>query len=322
MPPPHLFERVSEANPPSQPEDSVYAYIGTDRERSVVDQYRLVNDLLGRVPASARDHVFVVGGQALMFWSMKYAQAPSSPLVFSDEETQALTSVDLDFFARDKQSIEACADRWKGSASYPSPDDNTPQSAIVLLNLPGEAEPYKIDFMETLQGVPERHLEAYWDGFTIGGETLRFLSPPLCLASRIHNFASLSYGPAKEQREAIRIQSAIKITKAYLSELLDEHVLERKPGSPRHALNILAYLSELFCHDHGVDAALRADVDPTNSIPWAHMGWPEKTRTEHIPRLMAKAYDKYQRRARLRLRHLKPGQPATSGLVYWSSNPK
>ncbi len=60
------------------------------RQRSSVEQYFLINDLLCRIRDSARHLVFVVGGQAL-----------------------------------------------------------------------------KIDFMESVQGVPQKYIEAFWDGFII-----------------------------------------------------------------------------------------------------------------------------------------------------------
>ncbi|WP_417568029.1 hypothetical protein [Marinobacter sp.] len=308
---------MSEANPPPDQTFPPSFQVIQDQQPSVVEQYSLINDLLCRIPDSARDLVFVVGGQALMFWSMKYAQTRPSPLEFSEDEAIAIASMDLDLYARDKQAIEACAERWVGKATYPKFGDNTPQSAIVLLNLPEEDEPYKIDFMESVQGVPQKHIEAFWDGFVIGGETVRFLSPPLCLASRIHNFATLGYGPDKAAREAIRINTAIKITKCYLSELLDEHYLENNGGTPRHALNILKFLSQLFEHDDTVEAVLGADADPTLCIPAAHRGWPQRTRDEQIPRIIGKAYDKYRRRAMLRYRHLKPGNAAPIGIHRW-----
>jgi len=308
---------VSEANPPTDQIPPLSFKVIQDQQRSVVEQYLLINDLLCQIPDSARDQVVVVGGQALMFWSMKYAQTRPSPLEFSEDETIAIASMDLDLFAKDKQAIEACARRWAGKATYPAIDDNTPQSAIVLLNLPEEEEPYKIDFMENVQGVPQKHIEAFWDGFELGGEIVRFLSPPLCLASRIHNFATLGYGPDKAAREAIRISAAIKITKSYLSELLDEYYVENNEGAPRHALNILKFLSQLFEHNDTVEAAIGANVDPTFCIPSAHRGWPKKTRDEHIPRIIAKAHDKYRRRAKLRQRHLKLGKTVPLGMNRW-----
>jgi hypothetical protein len=272
---------VSEANPPPDQTFPPSFQVIQDQQRSVVEQYSLINDLLCRIPDSARDLVFVVGGQALMFWSMKYAQTRPSPLEFSEDEAIAIASMDLDLYAKDKQAIEACAERWVGKATYPKFGDNTPQSAIVLLNLPEEDEPYKIDFMESVQGVPQKHIEAFWDGFVI------------------------------------RINTAIKITKCYLSELLDEHYLENNGGTPRHALNILKFLSQLFEHDDTVEAVLGADADPTLCIPAAHRGWPQRTRDEQIPRIIGKAYDKYRRRAMLRYRHLKPGNAAPIGIHRW-----
>lgn len=285
----------------------------------VVLQYQLILDLLQRIPASALDSVTVVGGQAMLFWALRYAYWEDSPFHLSRDEQVAVTSTDLDFYSTDRQAIEACAQGWHGEVRYPGRDDNTPNTAIVQVPIGDEAF-YGIDFLGSLKGVDDHALNKLYDTFVINGEEVRFLSPPLCLASRIHNYCGLGYGEAKLRREAQRIELAIRLTRRYLSELLDDYILYGQPAGhtrPTVCLGILGFLNHLFVHQDTTDVVMATGVYPIEAIPVDHAGWPKLTRERQIPNIIANADAHYRRKARHKHHHLQADQPVPEGLVTW-----
>lgn len=285
----------------------------------VVLQYQLIVDLLQRIPPSALDSVTVVGGQAMLFWALRYAYWGDSPFQLSRDEKIAVTSTDLDFYSTDRQAIEACAQGWHGEVRYPGQDDNTPNTAIVQV-LMGDDEPYGIDFLGSLKGVDARAVEKLWDTFVLNGEEVRFLSPPLCLASRIHNYCGLGYGEGKLQREAQRIELAIRLTRRYLSELLDDFILYGQPAGhnrPAVCLGILRFLDQLLVHQDTTDVVMATGVYPVEAIPVDHAGWPALTRERQIPNIIEKADAHYRRKALHKHHHLRDEQPMPTGMRIW-----
>lgn len=255
----------------------------------------------------------------MLFWALRYAYWEDSPFHLSRDEKVEVTSTDLDFYSTDRQAIEACAEGWHGEVWYPGRDDNTPNTAIVQVPMEG-GESYGIDFLGSLKGVDDQALEKLWDTFLLNGEEVRFLSPPLCLASRIHNYCGLGYGKGKLEREAQRIELAIRLTQRYLSELLDDFILYGQPAGhkrPNVCLGILSFLDQLFVHQDTTDVVMATGVYPIEAIPLDHAGWPEMTRNEQIPRIIEKADAHYRRKAQHKHKHLKGGQPIPFGMAEW-----
>lgn len=289
----------------------------------VVLQYQLITQLLQRIPPDALDAITVVGGQAMLFWALRYAYAEESPFQMSHNEKVAVASSDLDFFAKDRKAIESCASGWNGEVWYPSMDDQTPNTAVVHVDI-GTKEPYGIDFLGSLKGLPERAIEQLWDTFLINGEEIRFLSPPLCLASRIHNYRGLGYGPDKLQREAQRIGIAIRLTNRYISENLDNYILfgrELGHKRPDTSLGVLRFLNQLLVHSDTTDVVMETGLNPMEAIPRDHAGWPVMTCQKHIPGILQKAETHYRRKARHKRSHLKPGRAIPPGMARWLDGP-
>lgn len=289
----------------------------------VLAQYQLIVELLQRIPAPALNSITVVGGQAMLFWALRYVYWKDSPFYLNPSEKIAVTSSDLDFYSTDRKAIEACAKGWLGDVRYPDLEDNTPNTAIVHVPMEG-AEPYGIDFLGTLKGLDYRAIEKLLDTFVFNEQELRFLSPPLCLASRIHNYCGLGYGEDKLDREAQRIHLAMRLTRRYLSELLDDFICHGKPNGharPKVCLGILNYLDQLFVHRDTTNVVMATGVYPPDAIPVDHAGWPLLTRERQIPNIKAKADDHYRRMARHKHSHLKNGQSVPAGMARWLKSP-
>jgi len=285
----------------------------------VISQYRLIVDLLQRIPTTALDSITVVGGQAMLFWALRYVYWEDSPFHLNPAEKRAVTSSDLDFYSTDRKAIEACAQGWLGEVRYPNMDDNTPNTAIVQIPM-GAEDPYGIDFLGTLKGLDERVLDKLWDTFVFNGEEIRFLSPPLCLASRIHNYCGLGYSEEHLEREANRIHLAIRLTRRYLCELLDDFIIYGQPAGhqrPKICLGILRYLDQLFVHRDTTDVVMATNAQPLDAIPADHAGWPRLTRERQIPDIISKAKAHYHRKAQHKYAHLKDGQPLPPGMATW-----
>ena len=75
----------------------------------VLTQYQLIVDLLQRIPPPAVNSITVVGGQAMLFWALRYVYWEDSPFYLNASEKIAVTSSDLDFYSTDRKAIEACA---------------------------------------------------------------------------------------------------------------------------------------------------------------------------------------------------------------------
>ncbi len=91
-----------------------------------------IKELMSKVPDGIE--LTFVGGQALSFWSFFYKEL--YPEEFQNRHDIVLGTADIDIVAS-SQAAKACAEAWGGRIYTPSPDDNTPNSAIVLVEIDG-----------------------------------------------------------------------------------------------------------------------------------------------------------------------------------------
>lgn len=168
----------------------------------------------------AEDNTFVIGGQATNLWAWLYHDEPELKL------KGPFTSEDIDYFG--SQAVaRAVADALGGKLLLPDPDDQTPNTAQIVVEFRGK--PLKIDFLNGVLGVRQRELrrgvtileaEAEVDGKTTKAQ-IKVLHPVLCLKSRIANMMS----PALRRRDKIartQAEAAIAIVKRFIADALND----------------------------------------------------------------------------------------------------
>jgi len=185
--------------------------------------------LLSVIPQELADRLILIGGQALLLWGEYYLIDK-----LTGKQLESLASDDLDFMGR-KPEVEDCANAWHGEARIPDIDDHTPQSGMVFINNEGVKE--VIDFLPQVYGISHNDALRFSDRMKFGENTVRVLSPPLCLKSRIENLNGLGYGEAKIDREKVRVTAAISACYYYLVDICDNQI------SPRTLPNVVTYMA-------------------------------------------------------------------------------
>lgn len=229
-----------------------------------------IDFLLSKLNQETADKIMIIGGQALNLWGHHYLYTH-----LSATEKQHLASYDLDLLAR-RPEIERCARAWNGDAKFPSFDDSTIQSGIVLFkNEQGKTT--SVDFLSDVYGVERKHLEKHFDMIQLSKVNVPILSPPLVLKSRLANLSGLGYGPEKMEREITRVRLACLITNRYIEDTLDNK-------ETRKALNIANYIfNELFDRT-AVAAAAKHNINLLMAVPHHHPNWPSAFREKEWPR--------------------------------------
>jgi hypothetical protein len=147
----------------------------------------------------------LVGGQAVAFWVKQFSLRPRLP---------ALT-VDIDFLA-----TRAEAKRIAAGLSVPHVlktamlDDNTPNSAVLLVKLDGYPRPILIDFMAGIVGVDSKGVEKSAVEVEFDGQPLRIIHPLHLLQSKIGNLYHLGSKRTEAGIEQARL--AIEIAASFL----------------------------------------------------------------------------------------------------------
>lgn len=185
--------------------------------------------LLSVIPQELADRLILIGGQALLLWGEYYLIDK-----LTGKQLESLASDDLDFMGR-RPEVEDCAKAWHGEARLPDIDDHTPQSGMVFVNNKGVKE--VIDFLPQVYGISHNDALRFSDRMKFGENTVRVLSPPLCLKSRIENLNGLGYGEAKIEREKVRVIAAMSACYYYLVDICDNQT------TPRTLPNVVTYIA-------------------------------------------------------------------------------
>lgn len=195
----------------------------------VTELLRIVNE----------DKAIVVGGQSINIWAEVYAGRDATL-----EALGPLTSKDLDFF-RNSEAAQRLAKALDGQVYVPTPDDHTPNAAVVEVTL-GQRR-IAIDFMETILGVSEKKLcsrcvTLEGPGATEGETTSIIVMHPLdCVASRLSNIN----GPLHRTDDLSldQLRASVAIVRLFIDELLDK-------GEFREAQNALVELEYVIRKQH------------------------------------------------------------------------
>lgn len=219
--------------------------------------------LLSKVSEDLAGRIILIGGQALLLWAEFYLIDG-----LTGRQYDFLASNDLDFMGRRPEVVD-CAAAWNAEFHLPTPEDNTPNSGIVLFNNAGVFE--AVDFLPNVYGLSDRHVIEFSDEMLFGDNRIKVLSPPLCLKSRIANLEGLGYSELKKEREVIRIKAAAEIVKFYLIDICNS-------ATPRVLSNVVSYLmQEVLLSRQGIVVSAQHNVDLSTCFPI------EIIRAKHAP---------------------------------------
>lgn len=200
----------------------------------------------------ASDDLVLVGGQAVMFWAHHYGVI---------EEVASLTA-DIDYFGQ-RADVED-ADRKLANFAHETRladwDDASPNSGLILVQVPGHKEKVRIDFLWGVQGLSgadmrERAVRASIPGIS---RPIPVLHPFMCLESRISNLGSL---PRKRSEEGIE-QARLSV---HVVRVLLEHILLDK--RERDALKLVERIASVATSDSSNYAFAVCGVDVLQAIP-------------------------------------------------------
>ena len=163
------------------------------------------------------DKTVLIGGQAVAFWIDRFGIQPRLP---------ALTE-DVDYLGTKAEARRASARlRLPHKLKIATLDDNTPNSALLSVELDGYPEPVLIDYLATIVGLDSKAIERSAVLVEFEGEPLRVLHPLQLLQAKIWNLYQLEAKRTPEGIEQARL--AIEIAAAFLEhaglsqrELLD-----------------------------------------------------------------------------------------------------
>lgn len=188
--------------------------------------------------ASPNEGAFLVGGQALTFWAERYSgKAPELA------NYRPYTTKDVDFYGTEAAARKLAAS-LSGSVRTPSPDDHTPQTAIVEAIVLGHK--VSIDFLGSIKGPPadqlEKQMVAIRYPLHASGQTthvdISVMHPLHCLQSRAANVIGLH---RKDEVSRRQLNAAPIVLREYISEALGEGYEPRRARVAASVLNGLTH---------------------------------------------------------------------------------
>lgn len=195
------------------------------------------------------EHTVLIGGQAIAFWSDYYGIKSRLP---------ALTD-DVDFLGTKAEAKRASA-RLKipHTLRIATLDDNSPNSALLLVELEGYTEPVLIDYLANVIGVETKAIEKSAVLVEFEGERLRVIHPIQLLQTKIWNLYRL---PEKRTPEGIeQARLAIEIVSAFIAETK----MEQRP-----LLNAIEAIGKFAATVPARSAADKYKLDCLRAIPEA-----------------------------------------------------
>lgn len=165
-------------------------------------------DDAARLIAETRsEKTVLIGGQAVAFWIKYFNIQPKLP---------GLT-VDIDYLGT-KTDAKRVSDRLKIRHKFKDAtfDDNTPNSALLSVEMDGYPEPVLIDYMINIFGVESNAIQKSAVTVEFQGEPLRVLHPLQLMQAKIWNLYRLDGKRTPEGIEQARL--AIEIVAAFIEQ--------------------------------------------------------------------------------------------------------
>jgi hypothetical protein len=198
----------------------------------------------------------IVGGQAVNLWGLAYHR-PGEP---AWDALLPYASMDLDYFGS-KVEVFLCeqALRMFGAVAVLSePFSNSPQSGVVILQLPNPNRSFRIDILGSVFGLSDGEVAStalVWNGIgPLAGVDLKVLHPLLCLEGKLRNLYTLPQEPPEAETP---------------KPFAQESLLGNVPVAPNLEAGLETVLGLL---PPGVQKAVQGELkqlwDSTEKVPW------------------------------------------------------
>lgn len=225
------------------------------------------------------ENIILIGGQAVMFWAFYYGIA---------EGLKSLTR-DIDFFGQraDVEDADLRLSNFTHETKFSDWDDTSPNSGLILVDVPGRKERVRIDFLWAVQGLGSSEIRERAVLANIPGvqKPVLVLHPVMCLESKIANLGSFPQKRTAEGIEQARLST--EIVKAFIGQLL-------KGNRERDALKIVERIAHVAESDAANFSFSVLDVDVLNSIPVEQFTSTE-FKTIRVPQLQLHIADRRRR---------------------------
>lgn len=152
----------------------------------------------------------LVGGQALVFWSMKYG-------LLDGEADGSMLTLDADILGFSPDTVSNIARQMNGTAAWPPAKGfGTALYGLVKIGL-ADGSYLNVDVLRTVAGVDLAKAAKRTARVIVGGQELNVLHPVDVFSSKIYN---LSRFAGKQDAKGIRqAMLAVQVVRSYLSEL-------------------------------------------------------------------------------------------------------
>jgi hypothetical protein len=165
-----------------------------------------VADLLDQSPRTRE--AILVGGEAIKVLAVYYGLDAIATAV----------SKDIDFFG-DATLASTAGKAWGGCTRKTSTDDHTPNSALVLVEIYGQA--HQIDFISQILGVQASELEAWAATVDVDGKQIRVMHPLHVLQSQLETMYGILNRRRIGERAINRARVTLRIAERSIQEYLD-----------------------------------------------------------------------------------------------------
>lgn len=216
-----------------------------------------IKALMDKVPPSV--NLTIVGGQAITFWGTLYHEKYVE--LFEGNDSIVLGTADIDIMAS-SDAAKICAEAWGASVIFPEIFDETPNTAIVSLNIPGKGI-IEIDFLDDYQRL-NKVKEAYFSSVLLSQhKPIYVLSQLTLLLAKIGNTLILR----RTDIHALgHLRAAVLIVRCYMMSLIDAQ--ELKPVY--RAIKLILYLAarrnvgQTLFNNYGIDLLSAIPEDLTS----------------------------------------------------------
>lgn len=189
-----------------------------------------IKSLMAKVPDGVQ--LTIVGGQALSFWVTAYYQQYKE--LFESNDGIVWGTADIDIVASSRDA-ELCAKAWDATITLPEKFSNTPNTAIVRLNLPGKGF-VEIDFLSDYVRLKDVN-KVFYSNVSLSSEKPIFvLSQVTLLLAKTGNVLVLR----RTNSHALgHLRAAILVVRCHLDDLLSKSELE----SAQKIIKLILYLA-------------------------------------------------------------------------------
>lgn len=223
-----------------------------------VEEVERVLGVLG--PLSQKAQIVLVGGQAVAFWSARFAEP--------EAEISVVASKDIDFEGT-ADSARLAGRLLGGDVMIPSPLEPTPMTGVVTF-VDSEGFERSLDFIGaprglTAEDVRETAIRVDLPGLSDGGGStvLWVMHPERCMESRVYNTIDLG---RDDELGLSQLRVSIPIAKSWSKSLLGNESIE-VPDRQRAVLDLNERIFRKCCEDRCFLAVHdRHEVDPFEAV--------------------------------------------------------